>query len=105
MPSDEKSFELLRTAVSALAAKNMALHDEIEMLKQKLASAKSTSIAHPTPSISMACQSDPNPAAMASPAKTDTEAFTVAADSSHPKRQELRSFIPKGIECSCAVFF
>lgn len=94
MPSDEKSFELLRTAVSALAAKNMALHDEIEMLKQKLASAKSTSIAHPTPSISMACQSDPNPAAMASPAKTDTEAFTVAADSSHPKRQELRSFYP-----------
>ncbi|EFO61835.1 Hypothetical protein GLP15_2460 [Giardia lamblia P15] len=99
MPSDEKSFELLRTAVSELVAKNMALYDEIEMLRQQLASAKSTSAAHPAPSISMACQSDPNLATIVSPTKADAKAFAaaaaaIAADSSHPKRQELRSFYP-----------
>lgn len=97
MPRDEKSFEQLRTAASELVAKNMALQAEVEMLKRQLLGAKSANTATLYPSISISCQSDPNlNVALLSTKASGKTVITnaAAADSSHPQRQESRSFYP-----------
>lgn len=97
LPHDEKSFEQLRTTVSDLLAKNTALHAEIELLKKQLADTKSIQQSvYPVPSISMSCQSDPNLTITTVSTKKNINALpnSTAADSSHPKRQESRSFYP-----------